>query len=120
MGVFRKPTDSKQDALDQLTVGFGGGASGFVEAGAFSSMNLVAGWLGGLAVAGWAVVLNMTALIFMIPLGLSAATASLASAPPRKNSQTPAHASQMLAVSQRFFLGRFTRLLPLPSAGTSD
>ena len=77
LGVFRKPTDSKQDALDQLTVGFGGGASGFVEAGAFSSMNLVAGWLGGLAVAGWAVVLNMTALIFMIPLGLSAATAVL-------------------------------------------
>ncbi len=77
LGVFGKPIDGPQDAIDQRRVGYGGGASGFVEAFAFSSMNLVAGWLGGLAVAGWAVVLNMTALIFMIPLGLSAATAVL-------------------------------------------
>ena len=38
-------------------------------------MNVVAGWIGPLAVAAWAVALNMAALVFMVPLGLATATA---------------------------------------------
>lgn len=77
LGVFNKPVDSRQDAIDQRRVGYGGGASYLVEAGAFGSMNLIAGWLGELSVAGWAIVLNVTAVVFNVPLGLSAATAVL-------------------------------------------
>lgn len=77
LGIFKKPIDSRKDAVDQLVVGFGGGASYFVEAGAFSTMNIIAGYLGTMAIAGWTLVLNVTAMIFMIPLGLSAATAVL-------------------------------------------
>ncbi len=77
LGVFKAPVDTVQDAIDQRRVGYGGGASYFVEAGAFSSMNFIAGWLDALAVAGWGIVLSVTATIFMVPLGLSAATAVL-------------------------------------------
>lgn len=77
LGVFSKPIDGRKAAIDQRRVGYGGGASYFVEAGAFAGMNLIAGWLGALAVAGWAIVLNVTAVVFMIPLGLSAATSVL-------------------------------------------
>ena len=77
LGVFRKPVNDKADAVAQRKVGYGAGASYFVEAGAFAGMNIVAGWLGELAVAGWAIVLNVAAVIFMAPLGLATATAVL-------------------------------------------
>jgi MATE family multidrug resistance protein len=38
-------------------------------------MNVIAGWLGGLAVAAWAIVLNVAAIVFMVPLGLSTGAA---------------------------------------------
>ena len=40
-------------------------------------MNVIAGWISPLAVAAWAVTLNVLALVFMVPLGLSTATAVL-------------------------------------------
>jgi MATE family multidrug resistance protein len=40
-------------------------------------MSIYAGWLGAVAVATWAIVLNFAAMIFMIPLGLATATAVL-------------------------------------------
>jgi MATE family multidrug resistance protein len=36
---------------------------------------VIAGWISALAVAGWAIVLNVTAVIFMVPLGLATAAA---------------------------------------------
>lgn len=77
LGVFAKPIDGPIAAREQRRIGYGGGASQFVEAGAFTGMNFVAGWVGGLAVGGWALVLNFTAVVFMAPLGLSAATGVL-------------------------------------------
>ncbi|HYE47836.1 MAG TPA: MATE family efflux transporter [Caulobacter sp.] len=77
LGVFDKPAPNRAEAAEQRRIGYGGGASYFVETAAFSGMNLVAGWLGALVVAGYAVVLNVAAVIFMVPLGLSAATAVL-------------------------------------------
>jgi MATE family multidrug resistance protein len=38
-------------------------------------MNIIAGWIGGLAVAAWAIVLNIAAIVFMVPLGLSTGAA---------------------------------------------
>lgn len=77
LSVFDKPADDRAAAAEQRRVGYGGGTSYFVETAAFTSMNLVAGWLGAMAVASYSVVLNVAAVIFMVPLGLSTATGVL-------------------------------------------
>lgn len=77
LGLFDQISDGKAAALEQRQVGYGAGLSQLVEAGAFSGMNLVVGALSALAVAGWAVVLNLTAIVFMAPLGLATACAVL-------------------------------------------
>ena len=58
-------------------VGYGAAASYFIESLAFSAMAVFAGWIGVAAVAVWAVVINVAALVFMVPLGLSVATSVL-------------------------------------------
>lgn len=74
-GVFTPGDDGA--GREQRRIGYGAGASYFVEAAAFSGMSFVAGLIGSLEVAAWAVVLNVAAIIFMGPLGLSSATAVL-------------------------------------------
>jgi multidrug resistance protein, MATE family len=73
-GVFT-PGDDGHGA-EQRRIGYGAGASYFVEAAAFSGMSFVAGLIGSLEVAAWAVVLNVAAVIFMAPLGLASALAT--------------------------------------------
>lgn len=75
LGVFRKPERDLPAEVEQRRIGYGAGASNFFEVAAFASMNIFAGWMGGLTVAAWAVVLNVAAIIFMVPLGLSTGTA---------------------------------------------
>ena len=75
LGVFAKPEKDRAAEAEQRRIGFGAGASNFFEVAAFSSMNIIAGWLGGLAVAAWAIVLNVAAIVFMAPLGLSTGAA---------------------------------------------
>jgi MATE family multidrug resistance protein len=77
LGVFAKPIDGPKAAHEQLRIGYGSGASMFIEIGAFAAMTLIAGQLGGLQAAAWATILNVAAMIFMGPLGLSSATAVL-------------------------------------------
>jgi MATE family multidrug resistance protein len=77
LGVFRKPERDEAAEVEQRRIGYGAGASGFFEVAAFSGMNLMAGVLGALAVAAWAVALNVVSIIFMAPLGLSAAAGVL-------------------------------------------
>lgn len=75
LGVFDKPERDQPAEAEQRRIGYGAGASNFFEVAAFASMNIFAGWMGGLTVAAWAVVLNVAAIIFMVPLGLSTGTA---------------------------------------------
>jgi MATE family multidrug resistance protein len=75
LGVFDKPERDRPSEVEQRRIGYGAGASNFFEVAAFASMNIFAGWMGGLSVAAWAVVLNVAALVFMVPLGLSTGTA---------------------------------------------
>lgn len=56
-------------------IGYGAGASSSVESAAFASLNLMAGILGTVAVAAFAISLNVLAIFFMIALGLGSATA---------------------------------------------
>lgn len=74
LGVFDKPARDRPAEIAQRKVGYGAGASNFFEVAAFAGMSLVAGWIGGLSVAAWAVVLNVAAVIFMLPLGIATAT----------------------------------------------
>jgi MATE family multidrug resistance protein len=76
-GVFAKPIDGAKAAFEQFKIGIGSGASYFIEVGAFAGMTFIAAGMGALHVAAWAVVLNVAAIIFMGPLGLSAATGVL-------------------------------------------
>jgi len=73
-GVWDKPAPSRALAAEQRRIGYGAGVSSLAEMASFSSMNIVAGWIGALTVAGWSVTLNVAAIIFMVPLGLSTAT----------------------------------------------
>lgn len=77
LGVFDKPERDPQGARDQVKVGLGAGASYFIEVGAFSGFTFFAGQIGAAETAAWAVVLNVSAIVFMIPMGLSSATAVL-------------------------------------------
>jgi MATE family multidrug resistance protein len=77
LSVFQRPKPSRAAAIEQRRIGYGSAASNFFEMTAFSSMNVIAGWISPLAVAAWAVVLNIAALVFMVPLGLATATAVL-------------------------------------------
>jgi MATE family multidrug resistance protein len=75
LGVFDRAPRDRQAEAEQRKIGFGAGLSNFFEVAAFNSLNVIAGWIGALAVAGWAIVLNVTAVIFMAPLGLATAAA---------------------------------------------
>lgn len=75
LGVFDKPERNRAAEAEQRRIGFGAGASSFFEVAAFASLNIIAGWIGGLAVAAWAIVLNVAAIVFMVPLGLSTGAA---------------------------------------------
>ena len=79
LGVFDKPVRDRVAEAEQRRVGYGAGASNFFEVAAFASLNVVAGWIGALALAAWTVVLNVVAIVFMAPLGIAAATAVLVS-----------------------------------------
>jgi MATE family multidrug resistance protein len=76
-GVFNKPWRDKAVERQQMRVGLGAGASNFIEVGAFAAMTLFAGQLGAAETASWAVVINVSAIVFMVPMGLSSATAVL-------------------------------------------
>jgi MATE family multidrug resistance protein len=62
-----------------LRVGAAAAVSQAAEAGAFSSMTIIAGRIGEHAVSAYQILLNMLAVVFMIALGLATATAVLTS-----------------------------------------
>ena len=76
-GLFAKPRRDRSTEVEQIRVGIGAGSSNFVEVGAFAAMTLFAGQLGAAETASWAVVINVSAIVFMVPMGLSSATAVL-------------------------------------------
>lgn len=77
LGLFARPPRDRSAEAAQRRIGYAAGASYAIEVGAFAGMNVVAAWVSQLAVAAYAVVLNVTAVIFMVPLGLAGATAVL-------------------------------------------
>ncbi len=77
LGVFAKPEPDRAAAIEQRRIGYGAGVSNFFEVASFASLNVIAGWIGALAVAAWTIVLNVAAIVFMVPLGLATGAAVL-------------------------------------------
>jgi MATE family multidrug resistance protein len=77
LGVFDKPARDRAAEAEQRKIGYGAGASGFFEVASFAGMNVIAGWIGAVAVAGYTVMMSVTSLVFMVPLGLATATSVL-------------------------------------------
>lgn len=77
IGVFRRPGRDRAAEREQRKIGYGAGSSYFIEVGAFAAMTFIAGQLGAIETAAWTIVLNVSAIVFMVPMGLSAATAVL-------------------------------------------
>lgn len=75
LGVFDKPARDRAAEAEQRKIGYGAGASNFFEVSAFAGMNLICGWISAVAVAAYTVVLNVSAIVFMVPLGVATATA---------------------------------------------
>ena len=77
LGVLDAAPHDPAAARAMRRVGYGAAASYFIESLAFSAMAVFAGWISATAVAVWAVVINVAALVFMVPLGLAVATSVL-------------------------------------------
>jgi MATE family multidrug resistance protein len=77
LGVFVRPARDHAAEREQRKIGYGAGSSYFIEVGAFAAMTFIAGQLGAIETAAWTIVLNVSAIVFMVPMGLSAATAVL-------------------------------------------
>lgn len=77
LGVFTKPERDRAAAIEQRRIGYGAGVSNFFEVAAFASLNVIAGWISALTVAAWTIVLNVIAIVFMVPLGLATGAAVL-------------------------------------------
>lgn len=75
--LWVKPARDRVTEREQIKVGVGAGASNFFEVGGFAAMTLIAGLLGANETASWAIVINMSAIVFMLPMGLSSATGVL-------------------------------------------
>lgn len=105
MGVFAKSPPEPEVAREQRRIGYATGVSYMLEAGSFSGLNYVAAQLGVLMVAAWSVVLNVAAVVFMIPLGIAAATAVLVS--------RSVGARDLPAVKRSFAMGMRLALLVL-------
>jgi MATE family multidrug resistance protein len=76
----RRSSDAKGASYSALlAVGIAAAVSQAVEAGAFSAMTVIAGRIGAEVVAAYQILLNLMAFVFMVALGLAAATAVLVS-----------------------------------------
>ncbi len=70
-GLLARQPDDPDGAREQRHVGFASGASFFIEVSAFTGMTLFAGHSGDVVVAAWAIVLNFSSVVFMVPLGVA-------------------------------------------------
>lgn len=77
LGVFalRRAASFHEYWGRMLKIGSASAVSYFVESTGFAAMTIIAGLVGATAVAAYSIVFNIAALVFMIPLGLSSATA---------------------------------------------
>jgi len=116
LGVFSKPEPDRAASVEQRRIGYGAGISNFFEVAAFASMNIFAGWIGGLAVAAWAIVLNVAAIVFMVPLGLATGAAVLVGKAYGARDIAGVNRAGVICFVVTFVFGVLVSLAILPSA----
>lgn len=117
LGVFARPEPDRPAALQQRRIGYGAGISNFFEVAAFASMNIIAGWIGGLAIAAWAIVLNVAAIVFMAPLGLATGAAVLVGKAYGARDLAGANRAGAISFVVTFLFGVAVSLAIWPTAG---
>ncbi|HEX5378081.1 MAG TPA: MATE family efflux transporter, partial [Phenylobacterium sp.] len=117
LGVFDKPAGDRAAETEQRRIGYGAGASNFFEVASFAGMNVVAGWIGGLAVAAFAITLNVAAIIFMVPLGLATAAAVLVGRAYGARDMRAVERAGMVAFAVAIAFGVLVSLVVWPTAG---
>ncbi|WP_041373438.1 MATE family efflux transporter [Phenylobacterium zucineum] len=117
LGVFRKPARDRAAEAEQRRIGYGAGISNFLEVSAFASMNVIAGWIGGLAVAAWAIVLNLAAIVFMVPLGLATGAAVLVGRAYGARDPAGVHRAGAISFAVTAVFGVIVSLAVWPAAG---
>lgn len=73
-GVRVRPPGGWRAWAQQRWIGYGVGTSIGVETSSFAAVNMFAGWLGPLPLAAYSIAFNLLAMVFMVALGLGAAT----------------------------------------------
>jgi MATE family multidrug resistance protein len=117
LGVFDKPPRERAAEAEQRRIGLGAGASNFFEVTAFASMNIVAGWAGGLTVAAWTIVLNVASMVFMVPLGFATATAVLVGSAYGARDRAGVNRASLLGFSVTAIFGILVSLAIWPARG---
>jgi MATE family multidrug resistance protein len=74
---FRRDALAAGPLSRMLRLGLPVGAQNFLEVVAFASVALMMGWIGAVELGGHEIAINLAALTFMVPLGVSAAAAVL-------------------------------------------
>ncbi len=116
LGVFEPAPRDRAAETEQRRVGYGAGASGFFEIAAFAGMNIIAGWLGGVSVGVWAIVVNVVSVAFMVPLGLSTAASVLVGRAYGAGDFTEVRRASLLAYGLAALFGGLIALLVWPGA----
>lgn len=116
-GVFRRPTRDPVVEREQRKVGYGAGSSYFIEVGAFAAMTFIAGQLGAMQTTAWTIVLNVSAIVFMVPMGLSAATAVLVGRAYGAHDRDGALRAGLVGIGVVTVLGFVIALIVWPTAG---
>jgi MATE family multidrug resistance protein len=116
LGVFRRPARDVAAELEQRKVGYGAGSSYFIEVGAFGAMTFIAGQLGAIETSAWTVVLNISAIVFMVPMGLSSATAVLVGRAYGANDAAGARRAGLVGIAVVTVLGLVIALFVWPTA----
>jgi MATE family multidrug resistance protein len=117
LGVFTKPSREPEAEAEQRRIGYGAGASNFLEVTAFASMNVLAGWISTVTVAAWAIVLNVAAIVFMVPMGLGTGAAVLVGAAYGARDRAGVTRAGVIAFAVTALFGVLVSLAIWPAAG---
>jgi MATE family multidrug resistance protein len=125
-GVFDKPRRDPPAEAEQRRIGYGSAASNFFEVASFSGMNIIAGWVGALTVAGYSIVLSVASVVFMVPLGLGTATAVMVGRAYGRRDEPGITRAAMIGFGATFAFGLAASLIiwlaasPIAAAYTTD
>lgn len=76
-GVWVKPPKNKEEDRRIRDVGYGAAATVGVEEGSYAVVNIMAGWLGAMALGAYTIMLNVSSNVFVLASGVGTASSVL-------------------------------------------